>query len=57
MKFRIIKYEEDKVESGMYTSHIDYADYIQDEQELREYINTVCPEFNNFIVHPDTYYA
>lgn len=50
-------YEEDRVEDGVYTSHIPYAHYIQDEQELRAYINTVCPEFNNFDVHPDTYYA
>lgn len=50
-------YESHRVEEGVYTSHIAYAGYIEDEVELRQYINDVCPEFNNFDVHPDTQYA
>lgn len=49
-------YEEHRVNDGVYTSYIEHADLIEDEDELREYINKTCPEFNNFDVHPDTHY-
>lgn len=49
-------YEEHHVDVGIYTSHIEHADLIEDDNELREYINNTCPEFNNFDVHPDTRY-
>lgn len=49
-------YEEHRVRDGVYTSYIGHTDLIEDEEELREYINNTCPEFNNFDVHPDTRY-
>lgn len=49
-------YEEHRVNDCVYTSYIQYTSLIEDEEELREYINNACPEFNNFDVHPDTRY-
>lgn len=49
-------YEEHRVNDGVYT-HYASTPTIYDEDDLREYINTACPEFNNFDLHPDSYFA
>lgn len=50
-------YEYHQWERGIYTSCLEDVGYISNEQELREYIDKNCPEFNDFIVDPDTDYA
>lgn len=49
-------YEEHRVAEGVYT-HYSSIPTMYDEDDLREYINTECPEFNNFDLHPDSYFA
>lgn len=50
-------YEEHRVDDGVYTSYMGDLTIMYDEDDLRKYINDNCPEFNNFELHPYSYFA
>lgn len=49
-------FEEHRVHEGVYTYHSNIPT-MYDEQDLRQYVNETCPEFNNFELHPNSYFA
>lgn len=49
-------YEEHRVAEGVYT-HQSETYSICDETELREYIGIMHPEYNNFELHPYSYFV